>query len=577
MLKKIFIMFVTITVLVGICGSAYATELKTTLNVIQQASETKYLENDQGYISKNIIDSNADKGEVTIDLGFSNISKDISEENERYDNSEIFIIVNENIANDSEKLNEYISYIETLSKKIFEKNTSTKIGIIGIKGTISDIEIDENGNAIFGENDENTVEGTEENAEIVAKVTNNYEEIKKGLQAMNSEKKEYLNNLQAAIRLANKSYSEKSNKLLIILYDDVPSICIGEKAEINFGAFSIYDTPEEAINAKYKKISAETKNEILKLKANNVDFIMLRPSDTSYDATYYDKNTGKHMMDFDGSQYVREIYGTLENPTYGKMYSLSNDNLEKIVTDYIYKDIVESIREDVKNVKIKEYFSDDIIENFDISFTNKDVDTTKLEKEHYIIWNAGDVSGNKSINLQYTLKIKDMKNEKLLEKVIATSEKTEMQYINKSGNETTIVLTSSPKIQLSEVKEELNFILSYDPTTNTTGKVMATIKANKKVNEVEGWSLSDDGMTLTKEFSINTTETVHLVDIDNMTKDVIVKINNIINKEPAKDNTTATGELPLTGISATIIICLIVTAIISIIIYKKYNSYRDIK
>ena len=43
-----------------------------------------------------------------------------------------------------------------------------------------------------------------------------------------------------------------------------------------------------------------------------------------------------------------------------------------------------------------------------------------------------------------------------------------------------------------------------------------------------------------------------------------------------KDTTTATGELPQTGVSSVIIISFIVVTIISIAIFKKYNSYKDI-
>ena len=48
-------------------------------------------------------------------------------------------------------------------------------------------------------------------------------------------------------------------------------------------------------------------------------------------------------------------------------------------------------------------------------------------------------------------------------------------------------------------------------------------------------------------------------------------------KTSGKDNTLATGKLPQTGVSSTIIISLMVVTIISIIIYKKYDSYKDIK
>ena len=43
-----------------------------TLNVIQKASEIKYLENDQGNISKTIVNSDTEKGEVTVQIKLAN-------------------------------------------------------------------------------------------------------------------------------------------------------------------------------------------------------------------------------------------------------------------------------------------------------------------------------------------------------------------------------------------------------------------------------------------------------------------------------------------------------------------------
>lgn len=98
---------------------------------------------------------------------------------------------------------------------------------------------------------------------------------------------------------------------------------------------------------------------------------------------------------------------------------------------------------------------------------------------------------------------------------------------------------------------------------------------------MRGWTLSDDGKTLTKTYSTNTTETVHLVDLDGMTKDVEIKITNIVSatskSDNEKDTTTAKGTLPQAGVSSAIIISLIAIIIISIITYKRYNSYKDIK
>ena len=581
-MKKVINISLICFIILSMFSNVFATDLKTKLDVVQQSAETIYLENDQGYITKSIIESNENTGEVVIDLGLSNITNITEDTKERYENTEILIMVSENIVNEEEKLNTYVSYIETLSTKVFEKSSNTKIGILGIKGTISDGEVDENGNMIWGENNEGTVNGSEDNAEIILKPSSSSDEIKSSLQNMNSSKTEYRTNLQAAIRLANKSYSENVNKILICLYDSVPSIAIGVCSQVSYGGwFSEYATAEEAITAKHNQIANKTNSEILTLKTNNVDFILLRPDDTSYDETWYDADSGEVILEFDGSPYVQKIYGTLENPTYGKMYSLNNDTLEQVVTEYIYRDIMEDIRVDIKSAIIKEYFSDEIIENFDITFSDENIDTTELENNKYIEWNIGDLAGNETVNLKYTLKIKNMQNEEILDKVLSTNEKTEMTYINNLNVETFISSNSSPKIQLSEIKEELTATVSYDPTTTTTGNVTATIQTNKHVNEVEGWTLSDDKMTLTKVFSSNATETVHLVDEDNMTKDVEIKISNItipdkdtenINYEIETDNTIANDKLPNTGLSILIIL------LIAVVIYGLvFGFYKYIK
>lgn len=140
--------------------------------------------------------------------------------------------------------------------------------------------------------------------------------------------------------------------------------------------------------------------------------------------------------------------------------------------------------------------------------------------------------------------------------------------------------------QLDEVQEknkELTATVTYSPTSQTTGSVTATIKTNKKVNKVNGWTLSDDKITLTKVYYSNATEIVHLVDEYGMTKDIEIKVANITkenqnsNEVNNKDETMATGSLPQTGVSMTITISLIAIILVAIVMYKKYNNYKDIK
>ena len=70
----------------------------TTLSIIEESSETVYLENDQGYISKSIISSDSDNGEVTIELELSNTSSDSTYSTD----TEIFLVVDNSPSMDYE-------------------------------------------------------------------------------------------------------------------------------------------------------------------------------------------------------------------------------------------------------------------------------------------------------------------------------------------------------------------------------------------------------------------------------------------------------------------------------------------
>ena len=454
-LIKINIIFLILSIVFSSFSSVFATDLQTSLKVVKDSSEIGYLEDNQGYIEKRIVSSDSKNGEMTVQLSVNNKEKDTSTEIIKYENTEIFILVSENI--DDEKRTEYFSYIDTLATKVFEQNENTKIGIIGIQGPIADFTTNEDGDIIYdGENDESGVKGTAENAEIVVNLTDNIENLIKGLEQMNSDKIGYYTNLQAAIRLANNSYSNNVNKILISLFDNVPATAIGvsNTGPSYGGIFGEYRTAEEACRAHLDSLVKNTKSEILTLKNKNVKFILLRPDNTMFGRKFYSSTTGEFLLEIDGTPYANELYGTLENPTYGKMYSLNNDTLEDIVTNYIYQDIMEEVRPSIKNAKIKDYFSKEILDNFEITIINNDtsnVDITNLENSGYLEWNIGELNGNTSEILEYKIKMKNMANTQLLNQIINISERTEFTYTNYLDEEASKTLISSPQIQLVQV------------------------------------------------------------------------------------------------------------------------------
>lgn len=451
MKRKIILAVIVISALIGLLSTSSFASTMYQLTIVKKQSDIQYLENNQGYLENQITSIEETTGKVNMTMTLNN-KKNEQEEELIYENTEIFIMVP--ISASEEKKNEYSTYVETLANKIFEANEKTKIGIIGLKGTIIDMTYDEEGNAIFGDNHQGDVEGTANDGEIVVNLTNQVSALTSGIKNMNPEETKYHINLQAAIRLAKNSYSDNVNKILISLYDNVPNIAIGVESEVSYGGIlSPYDTIEEAVVAKHEQIVRYTKNEILSLQEENIDFILLRPDDTSFDQDWYNRDTGELDYEFDGSPYVEDLYGTLDNPTYGKMYSLDNNSLETIVTEYIYQDVMEEVGTSLTSVMIKPYFSQRILDNFDISFEeNANIDISTLE-EGYITWNVGNLENGKSSEIHYTLTMKNIEKSELLNQEIPITEKVEVSYVNYEETQKNTTVTTSPSIQLIEKAE----------------------------------------------------------------------------------------------------------------------------
>lgn len=546
MLKKIFIILISILLMIGICGNVDAAELKTSLDIIQKASETKYLENDQGFISKTVVDSNSDTGEVTIELKLSNTAKEV----EKTTDTEIFLVVDNSgsmgytTSTGEVRRNIIVRAMKNLVNNIYDNSSNVKVGLVRFANT---------GTLLTGSTA--LMCNLTDNKQTMLNAINEYENLDT---SVNIDGVEMLHcesgtNIEAGLKKANDNFSSGSkNKIMILLTDGIPTDSIS------------YSTASYVYNA--------TKTRLKSIGDSGVSVISLMTGVTEED-------------DDNAQEVIEQIFGTESNPTTGKFYNIADANLESVVTNDILADVMEKIQNPINITKIVDYFPEDITDNFDFSYVGSPSigtasDTIDTESKT-ITWDIGTLKGDEVATLKYKLKIKDMKNTDLLNKTIATNEKVVLTYKDTEAKDYTVTLTSSPKIQLSEVKEELTATVNYNPTTNTTGNVVATIKTNKKVNKVDGWTLSEDEKTLTKTYSTNATETVHLVDIDGMTKDVEVKVNNITStntkSDNEKDTTTAKGVLPQTGVGMSITISLIAIILVAIVKYKKYNNYKDIK
>lgn len=473
MKKKIIVYFTLIILIIGVCSSVKAAELKTQLEEIKQASETKNLENNQGYITKKITNIDKDKGEVTIELQLSNIKPEGSQTSETINisgSSEIFLLIDESGSmsdkTDSGKRRREIvrESSKKLVKSILEKYKNVKIGIIKFADKV----------------------------QLTSELTSDIDKLNTAIDTYTGGSTD----LYDALIMAKENYSSSNvNKLAIILTDGSPN-----KASVSKDS-----------NGKSLSTSEITKQELINLGQSGVNIITM-------------------MTEIENKETAEEIFGTTEKPTIGKYYYISDNSISNVIENNIYSDIIEKIHvanESITETKIVDYFPEDITSNFEFSYAEKpSIGTTSdtIDSESKTItWDIGTLKGDEVATLKYKLKIKDMKNSALLNKTIATNEKVVLTYKDKDTKDYTVILTSSPEIRLSEIK--------------------------------------------------NDTESNNSIDNNNSTDDN----KNGTNENNEQDLTIAKGKLPQTGVNMTVGISLIAVIAIAVIMYKKYNNYKGIK
>lgn len=510
MLKKLFVIVVMMILVTGMCGNVKAAELKTNLNVVQTESEAKQLENSQGKLQSKVVSCDSTTGTIKVELSVSNTKP-------TYENTEILIIVDENLANNPTKLNQYIDQVSSLANIVFKLNI--KIGVIGMKGTISNRQVDSTGKLVIGQNDEGKVNGSASDAEVLVHATNDAQAITTALHNMNSGKITYNSNLQAALKLAKSTYSNNVNKILISTYEGVPSTAIGVCKEVTYGEGSQYTTIEQAVEAKNKDIVSKTKTEIQSLKNTDTDFMLLKLGNANFTQKWYSPTTKELELEVEASQYAQNLYGTTSNPTYGKIYDLENSGLTTTLMK-MYQEFTKVRNTTITSVMAKTYFSKEIRENYTITIGDNAIapDISKLETDGYITWSIDTLKTGETATLQYILKIKDMNNQSLFNKTALINQKVELTYQDGKGENYTATLSSSPSVQLVNKQEEQNKV--------------DTEKDNK---------------------------------------------NGTATEEKKQDPTTAKGTIPQTGINRIVAISLVSAIIIVIaILYKKYHQYKDI-
>ena len=336
--------------------------------------------NENSKFEKKIISSELDKKQVTLQLQINNDAINEIPEGELMLVIDSSNSMNTKITDNTTRKDLVLNSAQKLVENLLSINSSTlKIGVV-----------------TFSASQEQSEMGTEKDAQLVTTFTNDLKTLKTKISAI--EGTGAYTDLDAGLKLAQKTFTtEKNNKYIIVLTDGVPNMNVGNSDLVKIEAL--------------EKVISTTKETLLSLK--NINVISLLTGIDDEKATVRTDGTNSYTY----GQVIEGVFGTEEKPTIGKFYKINDKEIEKTITEEIYSDLV-PIAKTLKNITVVDYFPKEIVENFDMAYV-QGTDTSKIsasiDKEtNSITWTIPELEAGKSLNVQYTLTLKNNFNEKII-------------------------------------------------------------------------------------------------------------------------------------------------------------------
>lgn len=388
--------------------------------------------NENSNFEKKIVSSELDKKQVTLQLQVNNDAIN------KVPEGELMLVIDS-----SNSMNETINDTSTTRKDLV-LNSAQKLVENLLTLNSSTLKI---GVVTFSASQEATEMGTEKDAQLVSDFSNDLTTLKAKISSI--EGTGAYTDLDAGLKLAQKTFTtEKNNKYLIVLTDGVPNMNVGNSDLLK-------------IESLEKVIS--TTNETLK-SLKDINVISLLTGIKSEDATVRTDGTNSYTY----GQVIQGVFGTPTNPTIGKFYKIDDTEIEKTITEQIYADLI-PVEQTLKDITIVDYFPQYIVDNFEMAYVegvnNLNI-SSKIDKEtNSITWTIPELKAGETLKVQYTLTLKDTFDEKIIDQILDTNQKVEINYKDFDNTAKTTKSDVTPKIKLTEVKQE---VPKTEPTQDNT-------------------------------------------------------------------------------------------------------------
>lgn len=373
---------------------------------------------------KKIVDSNLKNHQVTLQLKITNNNEVI------VPSGELMLVIDSSESMDTvvdgttTRKDLVLNSANTLVKNLLAANPSSlKIGVVTFSTSSK-----KNEDGFF-------ITGTEADAQKVCDFTNDFSVLSNKISSI--EGTGQYTNLDSGLQLASKQFTSKaSHKYMIILTDGLPNIAIGYNDLVS------YDGLLDVMN--------QTKSTLTSL--NDVDVFTMLTGIDNEQATFRTNGTDTYTY----GQVIQNVFGSETAPTKGKFYKINDSEIENTITNKIYHDLL-PIEKSLENISIIDYIPQYIADNFDISITKDSAEFSAIisEDNRTITWNIDTLAPGESKFLKFDLILKNTFDESIINKILDTNEKVDVNYSNFDGENEQKTSNVTPKIRLTAVSQPI--------------------------------------------------------------------------------------------------------------------------
>lgn len=309
-----------------------------------------------------------------------------------------------------------INSANKLVDKLFAANSQAKVGVVSFSSL----------DTTKGE-----TEGTINDGKLLLSLSNSLSDVKSAISSIPTTNAGPRTNIEAGITIASDNYSseENTNRYIVLLSDGVPN------NDIN-GTFGTYSGT----------VASRTKAKLQSIEQSGIKIIGAM---IGLNSETIETQTNKTYQTL-----AEEVFGTTSAPTISSYYYINDteNDIESTIVDKMYSNIIVEKNNTLKDIQIKDYFPQEIIDNFNFEYVSSPnigkvtskVDTT----DNSITWTISELKEGKTATLSYKLTLKDNYNKKIIDKVLPTNTKVDITGKDNYGKTYKKSSTDSPKVKV---------------------------------------------------------------------------------------------------------------------------------